>query len=196
MTQSIEEKRKERKKATAEDFTPSWLVNQMLDKLNEYGPESWEPNKTFLDPACGNGNMLVCVLERKITLGHEPTGAIDSIYGTDIMQDNIKECRLRLLKVLKDNNVEITEEHIKSVFNNIVCTPLNKYKNGSLDYDFCFHKKAKPKNIKRWKDGIKNHNWIELIGYVNINRIIANDVEASTAEEALEEIKNKFHSFF
>ena len=60
------------------------------------------------------------------------------------MLDNIKECRLRLLKVIvnfvkqhktkKPNTLEI----IKMLGKNIVCTPLDKYPNGSLDYDFEF----------------------------------------------------------
>lgn len=177
MTNSIEQKRKARKKQTAEDFTPAWLVNQMLDKLNEYGKESWEPNKTFLDPACGNGNILVEVLKRKLSLGHDPTEALKSVYGVDIMDDNIKECRLRLLKVIHDSGKEIELEHIKTVFTNIVVTRLSKYKNGSLDYDFKFENKVSKKNIEPWLDGIKNNNWFELVGKANINDIIKNDVE-------------------
>jgi len=159
------EKRKARKKITAEDFTPSWLVEQMLDKLNEYGEESWEEGKSFLDPACGTGNMLVCVLQRKIKLGHDPTKALTTIYGTDIMDDNIKECRLRLLKIIKDSGVDITIEHIKSVFNNIVATRLLKYKNGSLDYDFEFQNEASNEDAQKWMEGIQNNNWLELIGH-------------------------------
>ena len=70
---STEARREARKSQTAEDFTPAPLVNEMLDKLAKYGPESWKPGKTFLDPACGNGNMLVEVLKRKISLGHDET---------------------------------------------------------------------------------------------------------------------------
>jgi type I restriction-modification system DNA methylase subunit len=183
------EKRNKRKKKTAEDFTPSWLVEQMLDKLNEYGKESWEEGKTFLDPACGDGNMLVCVLERKLSLGHNPSDALKTIYGTDIMDDNIKECRLRLLKVINDNGVKITLDHIKTVFNNIVVTRLSRYKNGSLDYDFKFPNKASNKDVSKWLDGIENHNWLDLVGNENINNIIRNDIEPSFVSE-------KFAAFF
>ncbi|MFA7218900.1 MAG: N-6 DNA methylase [Synergistaceae bacterium] len=182
-------KRQNRKKQTAEDFTPAWLVNQMLDKLNEYGKESWEEGKTFLDPACGNGNMLVCVLKRKIKLGHDPSEALKTIYGTDIMDDNIKECRLRLLKIIQEEGIKITLEHIKSVFNNIIVTRLSRYKSGSLDYNFKFKNKASHKDVIKWLDGIQNHNWLELVGHENINAIIKNDVEASFVEE-------KFAAFF
>jgi type I restriction-modification system DNA methylase subunit len=176
-------KREKRKKETAEDFTPSWLVNEILDKLNEYGKESWEEGKTFCDPACGNGNILVEVLKRKISLGHDPNEALTTIYGCDILDDNIKECRLRLLKIIKESKIKITLEHIKTVFNNIVVTRLSKYPNGSLDYDFSFPNKASNKDIVSWLDGIENHYWLELVGDENINAIIRNDIDVSFLEE-------------
>ena len=50
------ETRKARQKQTAEIFTPDYLVNEMLDQL----PKTvWEENKTFCDPACGNGQFLI-----------------------------------------------------------------------------------------------------------------------------------------
>ena len=175
----MEDKRKSRRKISAECFTPTRLVNQMLDKLNEYGKESWDESKTFCDPSCGNGNMLVCVLQRKLSLNHDPTIALSTIYGTDIMQDNIKECRLRLLQLIRDTGTHITIDHIKTVFNQIVCTPLSKYKNGSLDYDFSFKNKASNKDANYWLDGIQNHNWLNLVGNENINAIIRNEIEPS-----------------
>ena len=135
---STEHRRQSRKKETAEDFTPLSLANDMLDKLNEYGPESWEPGKTFLDPACGNGGLLAPVLQRKLSLGHDPTESLATLYGCDIMRDNIKECRHRLLTVLEDSGVEIGRAHLKIVVGRVICTPLSHYPKGSLDYDFSF----------------------------------------------------------
>ena len=167
----MSDKRQKRKKQTAEDFTPSWLTNQMLDKLNEYGPESWEEGKTFLDPACGNGNMLIEVLKRKIELGHDPFISLKSIYGVDIMGDNIRECRLRLLKIMKDNGVDITIDMIKATFNNIVVTRLSRFKNGSLDYDFKFRNTASTKDAQAWLDGIDD-GWLDDINSVSGNDLI------------------------
>jgi SAM-dependent methyltransferase len=131
----IQQDRKERRKVTAEDFTPSSLVNEILDRLTiDSKKEVWQDNKTFLDPACGNGNFLIQVLQRKLSNKQNPIQALSSIFGCDIMKDNIDECRLRLLKVLTTNNITITKEHVKIVVRNIVCTPLDKYPNGSLDY--------------------------------------------------------------
>jgi type I restriction-modification system DNA methylase subunit len=180
---TIKTKRDKRKRQSAECFTPESLTNQILDKLNEYGKESWEEGKTFLDPACGTGNLLVPVLKRKISLGHNPTEALKTIYGTDIFDDNIKECRLKLLKTIKESKTKITLEHIKTVFNQIIVTRLSKYPKGSLDYDFSFPNKASKKDLERWLDGIENHNWMELVGHENINSIISNDTELSYIEE-------------
>ena len=58
----LEVKRKQRRKETAEDFTPEPLVNEMLDKLPQ---EVWsDQSKTFLDNSAGNGNFLVAILQR------------------------------------------------------------------------------------------------------------------------------------
>jgi len=130
-------KRSKRCKQTAEIFTPEWLVNDILDKLSIYGPEMWQPNRTFCDPACGNCNILIEVLKRKLKLGHDPIQAISTIYGADIMADNIKEGKSRLKAVLNDYITNNDNEKIYRILeNNIVCTPLDKYKNGSLDYEW------------------------------------------------------------
>jgi len=139
-------KREVRKKKTAEVFTPPSLVRQMLSKL----PKSvWSKNKTFCDPACGNGNFLVAVLHRKIEKGHDTVLALQNTFGVDIMKDNIQECRLRLLKMVSIYD-DIEEDHIRAVFENIVWVNPAKYANGSLDYDFSFNQKAKQSDIDRW----------------------------------------------
>lgn len=170
---SIEEKRKTRKKQTAEDFTPIPLINEILDKLSEYGPESWEEGKTFLDPACGNGNFLIEVYKRKLKQGHNPIDALKTIYGTDIMQDNINECRIRLLKIFiehikkyklnKFKTKECQIEVIKTLWKNIKCTPLNKYPKGSLDYNFKFQDCLSLNQCKDKLKTIKEKNLIEKV---------------------------------
>ena len=161
------EKRQARRKKTAEDFTPSWLVDQMLDELPE---STWQKDKTFLDPACGNGNMLVRVLLRKLSKGHPPLQVLQTIFGTDIMPDNVNECRFRLLQIVSPR-VRITEEMVRTVFTNIVCTPKHKFKNGSLDYDFSF---------PPTKNGMKTiQKWIELPFWAGLD-------DAALDEENLE----------
>jgi len=132
--------RKARKKQTAEDFTPLWLVDEMLDKLEETSPTSFTyPTKTFLDPACGNGNMLIQILKRRLQRGVDPMDNVKTIYGCDIMQENIWEARCRMLLttgVYRNRNIPPEEvvEIIRYLTRNIVWTPLEQYPNGSLDY--------------------------------------------------------------
>jgi hypothetical protein len=157
-----EQRRDSRKKETAECFTPSWLVKQMLSKLNEYSKKSHEDSTaTFLDPACGNGNILLEVLLMKLANGHDPSQALSTIYGCDIMKDNIRECRLRLLKAIQDTGTKITIDHVKDMFNHIVLTSLSKYPNGSLDYDYTFENKASMKDMLPWINGIENEGWLD-----------------------------------
>jgi len=119
----LEHKRKARRKETAEDFTPLPLVNEMLDKLP---PEVWEdPNKTFLDNSAGNGNFLIEILKRKLSLGHDPIQAISSIYGVELMQDNVDEMKQRLLEVileaLGEHKNDLISEVNEILNHNIVC---------------------------------------------------------------------------
>jgi|ETNvirenome_6_85_1030632.scaffolds.fasta_scaffold21598_2 hypothetical protein len=106
-------KSQERVKATGEVFTPPWLVNDMLDKLPWW---VWTNTaKTYLDPACGNGNFLVEVLRRKIANGATPTQALSTTYGIDIMMDNVMECRKRLFEIVHGANGNAIEQEWKDI---------------------------------------------------------------------------------
>ena len=153
LAKPVHQRRLERKSKTAEEFTPAWLVNQMLDKLPE---DAWSEGETFCDPACGNGNMLVEVLKRKLKLRHDPFEALSTLYGCDIMADNIRECRLRLLGLVSHQGVEIVREHVKIVFAQIVQTPLEHHPRGSLDYDFSFQKNASNEHLDDWLNAFQS----------------------------------------
>ena len=90
---------KERINKTGEIFTPPALTNEMLDVLPE---ECWSENKTFLDPAAGDGNILIEVVKRKLSHGHSPLRAIHTTYGVELMLDNVEVCRQRLFDLVKD----------------------------------------------------------------------------------------------
>ena len=80
-----------------EVFTPAPSVKEMLDNISK---QVWKDEaKTFIDPACGNGNFLVEVVKRKIKAGSNKWQALSTTYGVDIMEDNVLECRERLLQV-------------------------------------------------------------------------------------------------
>ena len=111
----------ERVKSHGEVFTPTQLVKSMLDNMpNELFTDS---SKTTCDPSCGNGQFLAEVLLRRLENGIELSEALSTIYGVDIMEDNVKVCQDRLLCGV--------EKYRYIVEKNIVCAD-------ALTYDFSF----------------------------------------------------------
>lgn len=93
-----------------EVFTPAGLVNDMLDLVAH---ECERVDSRFLEPACGDGNFLAEVLRRKLrTVDSKENAknrarwerdgilAVCSIYGIDLLPDNVAACRKRLLEVV------------------------------------------------------------------------------------------------
>jgi type I restriction-modification system DNA methylase subunit len=115
------ERDRARVKATGEVFTPTPLVQEILSQIPQ--DQFQDPTKTFLDPSCGDGQFLGEVLIRKIENGHPFEQALQSIYGVDLMQDNVDLCRERLLCGREDLR------HI--VEKNIVC-------HDALTYNYTF----------------------------------------------------------
>lgn len=97
-------------KSTGEVFTPTPLVEEVLDQMN---PDLFIcPSKTFLDPACGDGQFLASVLYRKLQNEIEFETALNTVYGVDLMQDNVDLCRERLLCGREDLR-HIVEQNIQ-----------------------------------------------------------------------------------
>lgn len=83
-------------------------VNAMLDLVKQ---ETERIDSRFLEPACGNGNFLTEILKRKLDIVEKRYGksqldferyailAVSSIYGIDILEDNVQQCRQRLYGV-------------------------------------------------------------------------------------------------
>ena len=108
-----------RVKATGEIFTPTELVREMLEQIPI--EQFQDPNKTFLDNSCGDGQFLGEVLIRKMENGSTFEQALSTIYGVDLMSDNIKLCQDRLL---------CGQEHLRHIVErNIVCAD-------ALEYDY------------------------------------------------------------
>lgn len=104
-------KSRERVQDVGEVFTNEREVNAMLDMVKS---ETGRIDSRFLEPACGNGNFLAEVLRRKLAVvasryRKSPTEymryafvAVSSVYGVDIMADNVAECRERLYGIVED----------------------------------------------------------------------------------------------
>jgi type I restriction-modification system DNA methylase subunit len=110
-----------RVKATSEIFTPTDEVQTILDKIPM--EKFQDPTKTFLDPSCGDGQFLGEVLIRKIENDSTFEQALQTIYGVDLMPDNVKLCQDRLL---------CGQEHLRHIVErNIVCA-------NALGYNYSF----------------------------------------------------------
>jgi hypothetical protein len=104
-------KSKKRVADHGEVFTPRWLVEKMLDLVKG---ETERIDSRFLEPACGSGNFLVPVLQRKLAAVEAKYGKSDferrhyallalmCIYGIELLVDNIVECRANLLEIFAD----------------------------------------------------------------------------------------------
>jgi hypothetical protein len=95
-----------------EVFTPAWMVEAMLDLVEE---ETARIDSRFLEPACGSGNFLVQVLRRKLVAVELRFGRSDferrhyallslmCIYGIELLYDNIAECHDNLLEIFAES---------------------------------------------------------------------------------------------
>ena len=125
-------KSKKRISDHGEVFTSEREVNAMLDLVKQ---ETERIDSRFLEPACGTGNFLVEILRRKLAivenrykknqLEYERYAviAISSIYGVDLLQDNVQEAQIRIFDVFdkqysmlyKNNCKEECRESVKFV---------------------------------------------------------------------------------
>jgi len=107
-------------KATGEVFTPTDRVQKELNKIEKIQPNIFlNVSNTFIDPGCGDGQFLGEVLIRKIENESTFEQALSTIYGVDIMQDNVDLCRNRLL---------CGQEHLRHIVEkNIQCRDALKF---------------------------------------------------------------------
>lgn len=102
-------KSRHRVKTYGEVFTPRYMVDQMLDLVAEEleeGPDFVD--KTFMEPAAGDGNFLVAILQRKLTAiantyapdqwAETSLFALASIYGIELLEDNHQAAKEAMLE--------------------------------------------------------------------------------------------------
>jgi hypothetical protein len=104
-------KSKQRIADHGEVFTPLWMVEAMLDLVKD---ETDRIDSRFLEPACGSGNFLVRILQRKLAAveikfgksdferRHYALLALMCTYGIELLEDNIAECRANMLEIFAD----------------------------------------------------------------------------------------------
>ena len=119
-------KSKKRVSDHGEVFTPGWLVDAMLDLVKG---EANRTDSRFLEPACGSGNFLIPVLQRKLAAVEIKFGKSDfekrhyallglmCTYGIELLADNIAECRANMLDVLADYlSIDETDDLYRAAF--------------------------------------------------------------------------------
>ncbi len=112
-----------------EVFTPDWMVEDMLDLVK------WESERIdshFLEPACGSGNFLLAVLRRKFVSVqahyngndfekyHYALLALMSIYGIELLADNVEECRSNLLNAFNEYLDVDDQDHWNDAATNVL----------------------------------------------------------------------------
>ena len=139
MTGKSQTKSKERVREHGEVFTAEREVKAMCDLVKD---EAERIDSRFLEPACGDGNFLAEILTRKLAVVRKKYGkssldyeknavlAASSIYGVDILQDNVDTCRKRMFEiwnkeystVCKKECNEQTRDAVRFILSrNIVC---------------------------------------------------------------------------
>lgn len=109
---------------TGEVFTPLELSKEILDSI----PDIYftDVTKTICEPSVGEGVFLTEILRRRLHSGNGATESLRTLYGVDLMYDNVQVCRQNLLDLAGD-----TKQNRAIVNQNIVHA-------NSLEYDFAF----------------------------------------------------------
>ena len=113
---------------TQEFFTPYEIVKCMADKIPE---ETWaDPTKTFLEPSFGNGQFIIYVIWNRIQHGIDWKTSLKTLYGVELMQDNVDETKERVLDLLTKMNIDYNKDEALEIMNkNLVCSDF-------FDWDF------------------------------------------------------------
>ncbi len=120
--QAAQVRTKERVSNHGEVLTGQREVNAMLALVKQ---ETERIDSRFLEPACGDGNFLTVILERKLAVVEKRYGksqldyeryavlAVSSIYGIDILPDNVRDCRRRLFEIFDSSYTRLFKPAVK-----------------------------------------------------------------------------------
>ena len=104
---SLQIKTKERVKKFAEVYTPDFIVKDMCDLV----PTISDIETTVFEPAFGNGNFLVEIYSRKLAnckTTEDVLVAVQSVYGVELLTDNVIEAKERLWQVILNSRIPMT----------------------------------------------------------------------------------------
>lgn len=126
-TSSNSDTRLKRRKKTGEFYTPYSIIKKMIDKIE---PEMWSnPDRTFLEPSFGDGNLIIAILYRRIVEHSiDWKTALETCYGVELMQDNVDETKERIIDLLNKLNIEYDKDVAYEIMNrNLVCSDFFKW---------------------------------------------------------------------
>lgn len=128
-------KSKQRVADYGEVFTSEKIVNDMLDLVKQ---ETERIDSRFLEPACGTGNFLTEILRRKLNAVEKTYRrsqldferylvlAVSSIYGIDILEDNVLECRKRLFEMADERYTALFKKKAREQVREVIRYILSK----------------------------------------------------------------------
>lgn len=111
---------------TQEFFTPYSIVKRMGDKISD---SDWaDPTKTFLESSFGNGQFVVYIVWNRIQHGIDWQTALKTLYGVELMADNVIECHDRVIDLLIKLGIEFDERTARKIMKkNLVCSDFFKW---------------------------------------------------------------------
>lgn len=114
--------KKERIQKYGEVFTPDWVVRAMCDMLEREAPEAFRPEKTFLEPTCGEGVFVCEVLRRKFAncrTDEERRTAIRSVWAMELQEDNVEKT-IRAVTELCEGVLRLNKEDREAIRDHII----------------------------------------------------------------------------
>ena len=115
-------KSKERVQRFGEVFTPQRIVNLMLDELQAETPTCFLPEKTYLEPSCGEGAFVLEILRRKFARCNsrmDLSTVLESVYAMDIQADNV-EITISNILDLCNMYFKPTKADVETVNNHVI----------------------------------------------------------------------------
>ena len=128
-------KSKSRVRDHGEVYTPDFIVSDMLDLVKH---ETERIDSRFLEPACGDGNFLIQVLQRKLQVVKNKYQkhqfdyekniilAIASIYGIDLLEDNVHTAQERLYNLIESEYTTLYKNNCNSKVLHVIRYILSK----------------------------------------------------------------------
>ena len=122
----VRKNRRKGKGGTQEFFTPYSIIKRMCDKIHD---DEWsDPEKTWLEPCMGDGNFICYIIWNRIQHGIDWKTALKTLYGLELMHDNVIECHDRVIDLLTKLGIEFDERTARKIMKkNLVCADFFKW---------------------------------------------------------------------